>query len=564
MKKFMDEIAADLGSLIDKSKEEAAALLERPADPANGDFALPCFKLSKEMRMRPLDISENLQTALSQGERSYTVVAAGPFLNFRVKASILSQWILDTIYSQRENYGCTTEGAGKTIVIDYSSPNMAKPFHVGHLRSTIIGNCIKRLHMALGYKVVSINYMGDWGKQFGLLVHAFNKWGSEEELEKEPIGHLVQLYIRANKEGESDPAIHDSARELFSRMEGGDEEILGLWKRFRDLSIEKSKQVYARLGVEFDDYSGESRYQNKMEPVVEDLRTKGLLTVSEGAEVVDLSEDGLNVAMIRKSDGATLYLTRDLAAARDRWECHNFDKMFYVVAADQKLHFKQLFRVLEMLGHEWASKCQHVEFGRVHGMSTRKGQAVFLDDLLNEGQSRAMARMQENAEKFAELDDPQATADVVGMSAIVFADLCNRRIKNYDFEWDRMLAFEGRTGLYLQNAHARVAGIIRKSGIEIAENVEVGLLSEPEAIELARILAQYPEFVERAAQATEPSTLANYLLDVAGAMHKAYHELRVKGESQTLAQARLRLYWSAKQVLSNGMKLLGMTPLERM
>ncbi|MBE7559883.1 arginine--tRNA ligase [bacterium] len=512
----------------------------------------------------PNKVAARLAAQLSGGERSYEAAALGPFLNFRIKPDVLMESVLDRIYRERERYGTSQVGAGKTVVIDYSSPNIAKPFHVGHLRSTIIGNSIRRLYEALGYRVVGINYLGDWGKQFGLLVYAFRRWGSERKLRENAIGHLVELYIQANREAEADPSIHEEARRIFAGMEAGDEKTLALWRRFRELSIEEARRVYARLGVSFDEYSGESCYQGKMEPVVQDLKKKGLLTVSEGAEVVDLSGDGLGVALIRKRDGATLYLTRDLAAARDRWERYHFDRLFYVVAADQTLHFKQLFRILALLGHEWADHCRHVEFGRVHGMSTRKGEAVFLDDLLNEGKARAFERMRENPEKFAEVDDPEATADVAGISAILFADLCNRRIKNYDFDWDRFLSFEGRTGIYLQNAHARVAGIIRKAGVELVEEVDVGQLSEPEMIELARLLLHYPDQVARAAEACEPSVIANYLLDVAGALHKAYHEDRVKGEARARAQARLRLFWSAQIVLASGMRLLGMTPMEKM
>ena len=563
MEPFVHEIAADLARALERPVEDVRALLERPTDTARGDLALPCFKLAKELKSAPPKIAVELAAKLA-GLRSYTVEAAGPFLNFRVLPERLMAWVLAEITEKGERYGTSDIGAGKTVVLDYSSPNIAKPFHVGHLRSTIIGNSIRRLHDALGYKTVSINYLGDWGKQFGLLVHAFRMWGDEAALRENPIAHLVDLYVRANREAEADPSIHDAAREIFAKMEAGDPDALGLWRQFRELTIDEARRVYARLGVEFDEYSGESCYQHKMEPVIDDLKARNLLVESEGAEVVDLSADNLNVALIRKRDGATLYITRDLAAARDRWERFAFEKLFYVVGAEQSLHFGQLFRILELLGHEWAGRCQHVEFGRVHGMSTRKGQAVFLDDLLNEGKARAHERMQENPEKFKEIDDPEATADTAGISAIVFADLCNRRIKNYDFDWDRFLAFEGRTGIYLQNAHARVAGIIRKSGVALADSVDVSLLSEPEMSELARVLAQYPESIARAAEAAEPSLVANYLLDVATALHKAYHEHRVKGEAQPLAEARLRLYWSAQAVLASGMKLLGMTPLEKM
>jgi len=562
--RFKKNIILELAKVVNLPEENIERMLEIPAESNRGDFAFPCFQLSKIRHQPPSEIASKITGDLVDIEGISSVENIGPYVNFRVDTTVLAKEILSEIYQEKEKFGQTDIGKNRTVVIDYSSPNIAKPFHVGHLRSTIIGNCLKNVYQALGYRVVSINYLGDWGKQFGLLVLAFQKWGDKEKLKEDPLKYLYKLYVKINQAVEEDPSLDSEARLLFKQMEKGDDIILEYWRKFRALSIRKYEETYNRLGISFDVYSGESQYNEYMKKIIREMEEKGLWQSSQGAKIIDLNKHNLNVALIKKEDGSTLYLTRDIAAADDRYQKYHFDKMLYVVGTDQKLHFQQLFKILELLGKKWASRCVHVDFGRVQGMSTRKGQVIFLKDLLDEGQRRALEKMKVNPEKFVELSDAKLTADICGLSAIIFADLSNKRIKNYQFDWNKVLNFEGDTGLYLQNAHARIAGIMRKSGIELTDKIDYSALKEKEAISLVRWLARYPEIVKLAGDKYEPSFLCTYLLELARYFHKAYHLMRVKGEASTIAKARMNLFWATKQALGNGMKLLGMKLLERM
>jgi len=564
MIEFRKKIISELTKVVNLPEDDIERILEVPAQSIRGDFAFPCFQLSKIYHQPPSEIAKKIVKDLGNIEGTFSVENAGPYVNFKIDNLVLAKETLSEIYQKKEKFGETDIGDNKTIVIDYSSPNIAKPFHVGHLRSTIIGNSLKNIYQALGYKVISINYLGDWGKQFGLLVLAFQKWGDKEKLKENPLKYLYKLYVKVNQAAEEDPSLHSKARQLFKRMENKDKEILEYWRKFRALSIKKYEEIYNRLGISFDVYSGERQYNERMEKIIEEMEKKKLLQFSERAKVIDLHRYDLNVALIKKEDGSTLYLTRDIAAADERYQNYHFDKMLYVVGTDQKLHFQQLFKILELLGRKWADRCVHIEFGRVQGMSTRKGQVIFLKDLLDEGQKRALEKMKANPEKFAELGNAELTADICGLSAIIFADLSSRRIKNYQFDWDQILNFEGDTGLYLQNAHARIAGIMRKSGVELTDRVDYSVLKEKEAISLVRWLARYPEIVKLAGEQYEPSFICTYLLELARYFHRAYHLMRVKDEAPIIAKARMNLFWATKQVLGNGMKLLGIKLLERM
>lgn len=562
--KFKKNIISRLAKIVNLPQNDIERMLEIPAESNRGDFAFPCFQLSKICHQSPSEIAMTIVKELGKIEGISSVENIGPYVNFKVDTTTLAEEILSEIYQKKGKFGQTDIGKNRTVVIDYSSPNIAKPFHVGHLRSTIIGNCLKNVYQALGYRVVSINYLGDWGKQFGLLVLAFQKWGDKEKLKEDPLKYLYKLYVKINQTTEEDPSLHSKARDLFKRMERGDNEILEYWQKFRALSIRKYEETYNRLGISFDVYSGESQYNEYMKKITLEMEEKGLWQSSQGAKIIDLNKHNLNVALIKKEDGSTLYLTRDIAAADDRYQKYHFHKMLYVVGTDQKLHFQQLFKILELLGRKWASHCIHIDFGRVQGMSTRKGQVIFLKDLLDEGQRRALEKMKANPEKFVELSDAKLTADICGLSAIIFADLSNKRIKNYQFDWNKVLNFEGDTGLYLQNAHARIAGIMRKSGIELTDKINYSALKEKEAVSLIRWLTRYPEIVKLAGDKYEPSFLCTYLLELARYFHKVYHIMRVKGEVSTIAKARMNLFWATKQVLGNGMKLLGLKLLERM
>ncbi len=564
MVEFKKRIILELVKVVNLPEENIEKILEIPAESSRGDFAFPCFQLSKIRHQPPSEIAMTIAKEIGKIEGISSVENVGPYVNLKINTMVLAKEILSEIYQKKEKFGQTNTGEDRTVVIDYSSPNIAKPFHVGHLRSTIIGNCLKNVYRALGYRVVSINYLGDWGKQFGLLVLAFQKWGDKEELKDDPLRYLYKLYVRINRAVEEDPSLHSKARELFKRMERGDKEILEYWQEFRALSIRKYKETYNRLGISFDVYSGESQYNEYMKKITLEIEKKKLWQSSQGAKIIDLQKYSLNIALIRKEDGSTLYLTRDIAAADERYQEYHFGRMLYVVGTDQKLHFEQLFKILELLGRKWTSHCIHVDFGRVQGMSTRKGKVIFLEDLLDEGQKRALEKMKTNPEKFSQLSNAKLTADICGLSAIIFADLSNKRIKNYQFDWNQVLNFEGDTGLYLQNAHARIAGIMRKSGVELTDKIDYSLLKEKEAISLIRWLVRYPEIVKLTGDKYEPSLLCTYLLELARYFHKAYHIMQVKGEVSSIAEARMNLFWATKQVLGNGMKLLGIKLLERM
>ncbi len=450
------------------------------------------------------------------------------------------------------------------MLVEYSSPNIAKPFHAGHLRSTIIGNFLVQIHRALGYNVVGINYLGDWGKQYGLLAVGYRKHGNDEELAKDAIKHLFHVYVEVNKDAEADPTIHDEARAYFKRMEEGDDEALAMWRRFRELSIAAYKTIYSRLGVEFDVYSGESMQSAGMAAQIELLHKLGLITDLEGAQVVNLQQWNLSKALVTKKDGSTLYITRDIAAAVDRWNTYHFEKMFYVVGAAQDYHFQQLFKILELMGCEWVSKCQHINFGMVEGMSTRKGTVVFLETILDKCRSKMKKVMSENEAKFSEISEPEVVADIVGLSAVIVQDMSARRGKDYKFDWSRMLANEGHSGPFLQFAHARLSSMERKADTQLNFNANLDLIVEPEALDLAVCISRYPQVVQQAANQLESVPLVMYLFELSHFIGVCHRTLWVKGQAQDLAEARLLLYWAARVTLANGMRMIGLKPLERM
>lgn len=505
---------------------------------------------------------------------------------FSLAQSSFVKSVLSTVFSQKSLYGCTKDFEGKKVLVEFSSPNIAKPFHAGHLRSTIIGNFLRNLYKTLGADTTAINYLGDWGTQYGLLALGFEKFGTEEELATNPIRHLFKVYVEANKvveeeklkskEGkpedfEGTSEFRDNARAYFKRMEDGDESALGLWSRFRDLSIAEYKRVYERLNVSFDVYSGESQMTKGMAEAVKTMEERQLMEKDpKGSMIVDLRKYKANVAVIKKSDGATLYITRDLAAAKARYDEYKFDKCIYVVAAQQDLHFQQLFKMLELMGYDWADPKQerlmHINFGMVLGMSTRKGTVVFLDDILAEAQQVMLERMKEDKfGKMAEIENPEKTADIVGLSAVIIQDLSAKRIKDYQFNWSRMTASEGSTGPFLQYTHARLCSMEDKtSEVALTDSIDPTLLSEKSAHNLAIAISRFPLVLQACTQNHEPSTLVNYLFDLCHAISSAHAALRVKDSEQPLAEARKLLFWAGRMVLHNGLQLVGLTPLNRM
>ncbi|MBI2930664.1 MAG: arginine--tRNA ligase [Planctomycetes bacterium] len=563
MHHFRKEIAEAVARQAGLEPAQAEAALMTPPRREMGDYAFPCFVLAKAMKKSPAELAKTLARDIGSIPGVDRVEAVGPYVNFVLNDARLAEAVLREAVAQGARYGQSTDGAGKVVVIDYSSPNIAKPFHVGHLRSTIIGSALYRLFGMLGYTAVGINHLGDWGTQFGKQIVALKRWGRPEDVHD--LMALNRLYVQYHQEEERQPALADEARAWFRRQEAGDAEALELWRAIRETSLQYFQRIYRRLGVQFDAYLGESFYNDKMGAIVEEAAAKGLATRSQGALVVDLSKQGIDPpAMLQKADGTTLYITRDLAAAKHRYETYAFHKMLYVVGAAQSFHFQQLFTVLKLLGYGWADACAHIPFGLVHGMSTRQGNVIYLEELLDEARQRALAYMRQNVEKRQELEDENAVAEAVGIGAIFFFDLSRQRVKDYTFDWDRAVSFDGDTGPYLMNAHARIAGIIRKCGIEPDSRADVSLLVEPEARVLVRLVGQYEEKLREAATSTEPSLLANYLLDLAHALHASYYKLRVKEEERTLAQARLLLYMVVKQVLASGLAVLGIPALERM
>ncbi len=543
---------------------EVEKALTVPPKPGMGDLAFPCFLLAKKLKKAPPIIAKTLAEQVAPDLKLFQKIeAVGPYLNLSVDQARFAEAVLREAVQAGVSYGTSTEGDGKTIAIDYSSPNIAKPFHVGHLRSTIIGGALYRIFAALGYKVVGINHLGDWGTQFGKQIVGLKRYGKPEDVED--LMALNRLYVEYHRQEEKSPELAEEARDWFRRQEAGDAEALELWKRIRQTSLAYLDKIYARLGSRFDSVTGESFFNDKMDAVIEEAEAKKLTSISDGALVIDLKGEGIETpALLRKADGATLYMTRDVAAARYRYHTYSPDQIIYVVASSQSLHFQQLFTVLKMLGYDWSTRCHHVGFGLVQGMASRTGNVVYLEELLDEARDRALHHMREHIEKRTALEDEEAVAEAVGIAAILFWDLSKQRIRDYRFDWDLAISFEGDTGPYLINAHARIGGIIRKCGVELDPEADVSLLVEPEAHQLVSQVARYQEVLREAARLYEPSVLAVYLLDLARALHSGYRALRVKDEAAHKAKARLLLFTVVKQVLKNGLEILGIPALERM
>uniref|UniRef100_A0A060T6X7 arginine--tRNA ligase n=1 Tax=Blastobotrys adeninivorans TaxID=409370 RepID=A0A060T6X7_BLAAD len=582
---FRSYITQELARVSGVSEDLIYPALEWTNTPERGDLVIPIPRLRLKGQ-NPQELAEKWAGEFNKGEFLKEVSAKGPFVQFFFNPKLLLQMVTKEALLKKDAYGQSTIGNGKKILIEFSSPNIAKPFHAGHLRSTIIGGFLTHLHEKLGFEVVSMNYLGDWGKQFGILAVGFLRYGSEEQLEKDPINHLFEVYVKINKDIENEKeesqkagteppvsAIDDEARAYFRRMEDGDEEALSLWRKFRDLSIERYKDTYGRLNIKYDVYSGESLVPKEtMQRATEIFEEKGIVTEDKGAKLIDLTPHSkkLGKAIVQKRDGTTLYLTRDVGAAMNRYETYKFDKMIYVFAAQQDLHAAQLFKILELMGFEWAKNLQHVNFGMVQGMSTRKGTVVFLDTILQETKEAMHEVMKKNEAKYAQIENPDEVADLVGMSAVMIQDMQAKRINNYKFDWKRMLSFEGDTGPYLQYAHSRLRSMERKASesfsvaYEDLANADLSLLTEPIAEDLIRILAQYPDVLLNALRTMEPSTVVTYLFKLTHTVSSCYDVLWVAGQETELARARLALYSSARQVLHNGMSILGLTPVDRM
>ena len=544
--------------------EDIRGFLAVPPDPALGDYAFPCFRLAKPLRSAPPKIAEALCAAWKHGDTA-TVQPVNGYMNFFLNRANFAARIMAELQEKKDRFGASDEGSGKTICLDYSSINIAKRFHIGHLSTTMIGHSLKRIFSFLGYETVGINHLGDWGTQFGKMVCAYKKWGRKEDVEARGIDAMTELYVRFHQEAEKDPSLEDEGRAWFKKIEDNDPEAMEIFRWFKEVTLKDAAKVYGQLGVTFDSYAGESFYNDKMEPVVQELRDKGLLVESQGAQVVDLSEDNMPPCLILKSDGATIYATRDLAAAIYRQNTYHFDKCLYVVAYQQDLHFRQVFRVLEKMGYPWAKDCVHVAFGMVsfegEALSTRKGNMILLEDLLSQAVAKAREIIEE---KSPNLENKDEVARQVGIGAVIYTDLSNNRIKDIDFRWDRALNFDGESGPYVQYTHARCCSVLRKAPDFAGVTPDFAALTDDEAQALLRLISRFPDVIREAAAKYEPSMVTRAVTDIAQAFNKYYYEHRILDGEPAQAAARVALTAAAKTVIKTGLYLIGIEAPERM
>ena len=566
MQDFKVAVATCLKEHIEElTLEEITALIEVPPNKDMGDFAFPCFKLAKVFRKAPNMIAAELSEKIEAKGVISNVTPLGGYINFFVNKSQLAETVIKDVLTKKEKYGHSDLGKDKTIVIDFSSPNIAKPFHIGHIRTTVIGNALYKIYDSQGYNTVRINHLGDYGTQFGKLIVAFKLWGNKEAVEANPIPELLKLYIQFHDEAERHPEMEDEARAWFTKLENGDKEAKELWQWFRDESLKEFARVYDLLDIEFDSYNGESFYSDKMDRVIDIIKDKGLLQESQGTNIVDLEEYNMPPALITKNDGSTLYMTRDLAAALYRKENYDFEKCIYVVGSQQSLHFQQLFKVLELVGFEWAKDMVHVPFGMVAleegTMSTRKGRVVFLEDVLKQAIEKTKETMLAKNPNALNVDE---IAKQVGVGAVVFQELSNSRIKDYTFSWSRTLSFEGETGPYVQYTHARGCAVLRKAEEEVTTDINYELLNDVDSAEVLKVIASFNKTILNAMRKNEPHIITRFVLDLAQAFNKFYHDNSILVEDAELRKARLALVCATRQALENGLKLLGMQAPERM
>ena len=561
--KIIDILSKNIEQL---DKEEIAAALEIPKKTDMGDFAFPCFKLAKVFRKAPNMIAEELTAQIN--EKGYDifdkVVNVGAYINFFLAKEAFAKEIMNTV--DTPDFGQGTEGEGKTVCIDYSSPNVAKNFHVGHLRTTIIGNSLYKIYSKLGYHVERINHLGDWGTQFGKLIVAYKKWGSKEAVEENGIDELMKIYVKFHQEAEKDDSLNDQAREWFVKMEQGDEEALSIWQWFKDISLVEYKRIYKLLGMDFDHFTGESFYRDKTHEVVEKLQEKDLLVESEGAHIVPLDDYDMAPCLIMKKDGSSIYATRDLAALLYRKRTYNFDKCIYVTGLEQKLHFAQVFKVIELLGYDWYQNLVHVPYGLVSmeggKLSTRNGNVIYAEQILHE----AIEKIHEIInEKNPDLPNKEEVSRQVGIGAILFNDLYNQRIKDVIFNWDKILNFDGETGPYVQYTYARCASVFRKVGaVELPAEIDYSVLTDDATMNLLKDLTRFPEVIKEAADKYEPFMIARFAVSVAQHFNKFYHDCQINVEEENVKLARLKVVDVTMKVIKSALDLLGIECPEQM
>ena len=550
---------------------DVASLIEVPTDEKMGDYAFPCFRLAKEFRKAPDAIAAEIAEKLQKNPMFESVENVNAYVNIKIKRTDFIKDVIEDAVLKGDSFTKSNEGEGKKVLVDYSSPNIAKPFHIGHIRSTVIGNALYLIYKNLGYDVVRINHLGDYGTQFGKMIVAYRKWGNKEDVQREPIKTLLSYYTKFHEEAGKNPELDEEARRVFVKLENGEAEEVALWKWFKEESLKEFEKVYKMLNIQFDSYAGESFYSDKIPAAVAQLEEKGLLKESQNSIIVDLDQFGLAPALVKKSDGSTLYITRDIAAALYRKDTYNFYKCLYVVASQQDLHFKQLFKVMELMGNQWAQNCIHVQFGMVSlaegTLSTRKGRVVFLEDVLN----KAVEKTREVVvEKGVVSENIDRVAEEVGIGAVVFNELAHNRIKDYTFDWDKVLNFEGETGPYVQYTHARSCSLLRKAGKDMVskaknlDNIDYEKLTSDTMYELAKLIHNMPEVIKEAADRYEPSVVTRHVVKIAQGFNRFYNEERILQGDATGTVSRLTFVIATKNTIKNGLALLGIKAPERM
>lgn len=570
---YKEEIAKVLAQQVEGLEvAEIMDMVEVPQDSKMGDYAFPCFKLAKVLRKAPPLIAKGIAEGIADNPLFEKVEQVNAYVNMFVSKDGFVKDTLEEVLTKGDDFGKCELGEHKPVIVEYSSPNIAKPFHIGHIRSTVIGNSLYKIYDALGYDVIRINHLGDYGTQFGKMICAYRHWGNKEDIINDPIKTLLAYYTKFHVEAEDHPELEDEAREIFAKLEKGEPEEVELWQWFRDESLKEFTRVYDMLGITFDSYNGESFYSDKMPRFVKELEDKGLLEESQGAKVVNLEDVGLGVALITKSDGSTLYITRDIAAAVYRKETYDFYKNIYVVASQQNLHFQQWFEILKRMGYEYAKDCVHVPFGLVSlaegTMSTRHGRVVFLEDVLNKAVEKTREIIAEKSQGVEDID-VEEVAKAVGIGAVVFQELSNNRIKDYVFDWNKVLNFDGETGPYVQYTHARCASVLRKAGDAVVEaaskgNVDCSYLCSESAYELIKLIHKFPAVVIDAGEKYEPSIVTRHIVDMAQAFNRFYHDEHILVDNEDEKIAKVALVIAAKDAIKNGLALLGMKAPERM
>ena len=568
MKNFKQIIAKQISKTTEIDEKELESYIETPKDSKNGDYAFPCFRLAKELKKAPPAIANEIKEKIEPAEEIEKIEVVGGYLNFFIKKEILAEEVLKEI-STTEQYGKAEIGKEKNIVIDYSAPNIAKPFHIGHLRSTVIGGALYNIYKYLGYNVIGVNHLGDYGTQFGKLIEGYKMWGKEYNIEKDPINELTKIYIRINEACKNDEQILENCRNNFKKLEDGDPYCVELWKKFRELSLKEFQNVYDLLGSKFDSWNGESFYSDKMPEVIDILQKTGKLVESQGAKIIDLEDKGINTpCIIEKSNGSTTYATRDLAAILYRARTYNFDKALYVTSYEQVLHFKQVFEVAKLLGldKKYTNGLEHVSFGMIllpeGKMSTREGKVIKLEELLNESISRAKEIIEQ---KNPELENKEDVAKKVGIGAVIFNDMSASRIKDEIFDWNTILNFQGETGPYIQYTYVRTKSVLEKAGyLSKIEDVKTENLSDDYSMSILKLIYNFEDVLVQVTDKNEPSILARYLIDLAKAYSSFYNENKIIVEDKEVQDARVYLTYATSEVLKQGANLLGIQMPEKM